>query len=180
MSAALTKLFGDAGQKCAESLAKATENPWRTAGVAMSVERPNPFALELSGAAKDQYGSHFSIPGGAILVLFPSNSGYFVAAAYTRHHEESFQKMTDVVLKSLAELANIFLNPLVGHIAKAWKKPMIISSPQMQIGSQKDLLAAALSRLKDRSKLAASFRIDLASEPLMSECSVLVFIEALP
>ncbi len=174
---ALTRLFQDAAAKGAGRLTEATGSLWKTDAVEASRE-PVPFSAQFAGTAKDQFGSHFAIPGATFLVVFPAQSGYLVAACFTREHEESFGKVTDVVLKSLAEVANIMLQPLVGHLASAWKTPVIISSPKMQAASQKELLDSALKRFSEQGMVAAAYLLKLSSPDLFSECAVLVLLDA--
>ena len=175
---ALRRLIADAAAKSAQSLSAITDNKWEVKAVELSVSDGAPFDEMLSGVAKDHYGSHFSIPGATFLVMFSGKSGYLVTTAFTRDHQDRVEGMEKRESKALAEAANIFLNPLIGHLASAWKRPIIISAPQMQVASQRDLLTSALARFKDQDALAASFHIKLASSNLFSECVVLIFLDA--
>jgi len=175
---ALTKLMAEGAAKSAEKLTLVTNDAWRVDKVELSVEDGAPFEALLSGIAKDHYGSHFSVPGATFLVMFAGKSGYLVTTAFTRDHQDRVEGMEKRESKALGEVANIFLNPLIGHLAAAWKRGMIISAPAMQVASQRDLLTQALSRFKDKDKLAATFFIKLASPNLFSECLVLIFLDA--
>ncbi|MBI3552124.1 MAG: hypothetical protein HY077_06365 [Elusimicrobia bacterium] len=175
---ALAKLIADGAAKSAESLSGLTDNKWAVEKVELSVEEGAPFEAMLAGIAKDHYGSHFSIPGATFLVLFTGKSGYLVTTAFTRDHQDRVEGLEKRESKALAEAANIFLNPMIGHLAAAWKRTIIISAPDMQVASQRDLLTAALARFKDKDRLAATFFIKLSSQNLFSECSILIFLDA--
>ncbi len=173
---ALTKLIKEGAEKSAECLAQATDNPWRVDKVELSVEEGAPFEALLAGIAKDHYGSHFSIPGATFLVLFSGKSGYLVSTAFTRDHQDRVEGMENRESKTLAEVANIFLNPLIGRLAAAWKRNIIISAPRMEVASQRDLLTQALAAFGDKDKLEATFSIRLNSPNLFSDCMVLIFL----
>jgi hypothetical protein len=162
----------------AESLSGLTHDPWVVDKVELSVEGGEPFEAMLAGVAKDHYGSHFSIPGATFLVLFTGKSGYLVTTAFTRDHQDRVEGLDKRESRTLAEAANIFLNPFIGRLADAWKRRIVISAPMMEVASQRDLLTQALGRFKDKEKLAASFFIRLASPNLFSECTLVIFLDA--
>ena len=81
---ALKALMEAGGAKAAEKLADATGEKWRVESVAVSIEDAGPFDALMNSAAKDHYGSHFSIPGASFVVMFPGKSGYLVSTAFTR------------------------------------------------------------------------------------------------
>lgn len=174
---ALKALVAGGGAKAAEKLAEATGEKWLVDKVELSIEDDAAFAPLLASVTKDHYGSHFSIPGAGIVVMFPGKSGYLVSTAFTRDHQDQVESMDKRELKALAEVSNIFLNPLVGHLAAAWKRPIILSAPKMEVASQRDLVSAALSRFKDKDKLAASFVVKLSSPNLFSECVIGLFLD---
>ena len=175
---ALTELIAGGAAKSASRLTEVTDNKWIVESVQLSVEESTPFDGMLAGIAKDHYGSHFSIPGATFLVMFSGKSGYLVTNAFTRDHQERIEGMAKRESKALAEVANIFLNPLIGHLAAAWKRNIVISAPQMQVASQRDLLTGALGLFKNQDKLAAAFFLKLASRELFSDCVVLIFLDA--
>jgi len=175
---ALRALVAEGGAKAAEKLGEATGEKWVIESVALSVEDDAVFEPLLAGIAKDHYGSHFSIPGAGIVVMFPGKSGYLVSTAFTRDHQDQVESMDKRELKSLAEIANIFLNPLIGHLAAAWRRTVILSAPKMEVASQRDLVTAALARFQDKEKLAASLLIKLSSPNLFSQCAVAIFLDS--
>jgi chemotaxis protein CheY-P-specific phosphatase CheC len=175
---ALTRLIAEGSAKSADSLSQITDNKWEVKAVELCVEGGASFDAMLASIAKDHYGSHFSIPGATFLVMFSGKSGYLVTTAFTRDHQDRVEGMEKRESKALAEAANIFLNPLIGHLASAWKRSIIISAPQMQVASQRELLTSALSRFKDQDALAAAFHIKLSSANLFSDCAVMIFLDA--
>jgi hypothetical protein len=172
----LTKLIEEGALLSAQSLSQATNSPWRVDKVELNLEEGAPFERMLASIAKDHYGSHFSIPGATFLVLFTGKSGYLATAAFTREHLDRVEDMDNRESKALAELANIFLNPLIGRLAEEWKRPIIISAPRMDVASQRDLLTQALASFGDKEKLAATFHLTFSSPDLASECAVLIFL----
>lgn len=174
---ALKKVVAEGAAKAVEKLSEATDSKWLVQSVELSVEDGTPFEALLAGVAKDHYGSHFTVAGATFLVMFAGKSGYLVSTAFTREHQDQVESMDKRELRALAEVANIFLNPLIGHLAAACKRPMIVSAPKMQVASQRDLLTTALARFKDGDELAASFLIKLNSPNLFSDCVVAVFLD---
>jgi hypothetical protein len=176
--AALGELVREGGEKSAALLTNATGNKWGVAGVAVSGSDDVPFEKILDGVARDHYGSHFTVPGATFLVVFSGKSGYLVTTAFTRDHQDSVEGMPKLESRALAEVANMLLNPLLGHLSAAWKRRLMISAPKMQIASPRDLLLDALARFKEKNALAGAVHLQLSSSDLFSDCSVLMFLDA--
>jgi hypothetical protein len=173
----LTGAVAAGAEAGAKRLAEATRDPWRVAGVALSVADEGPFAAEHASVAGDHYGSHFTFPGGSVLVLFSGKSGFLVASAFTRDHEEAVEHLSKRESLILGEVANILLNPLIAHLADVWDQHILVSAPRTKIASPREHLAAALERYRNAEPLAASFFISLASSRLSGECRVLLFLD---
>jgi hypothetical protein len=173
---ALTEVVSAGIDLSAARLAAATHDAWRVAGVALSLDEAGPFASENSSVTGDTYGSHFTFAGGSFLVLFSGKSGDLVTAAFTRDFQERVENMIKRESVALGEVANILLNPLVGHLAKAFGVRLIISAPQTQIASPRDHLTRALERYRGGERLAATFFAALNSPQLFSDCRVLLFL----
>jgi hypothetical protein len=173
---ALKALVSEGASLSAGKLTELTGCEWVLDKVELSIEDGAPFDRLLAGIARDHYGSHFSIDGATFLVMFSGKSGYLVSTSFTRDHQDLLESMDKRELRTLAEAANIFLNPMIGHFAQAWKKPIIVSAPRMQVSSQRDLLATALQSFKDRDRLSCSFLIRLASPNLFSDCMIAIFL----
>jgi hypothetical protein len=172
----LTGVVAAGVELSAARLAEATHDAWRAAGVSLSLEAA-PFAAEHEGAAVDHYGSHFTFRGGSFLVLFSGKSGYLVASAFTRDYRERVENLAQRDCAALGEVANILLNPLVGHLAAAWGERIIISAPQTSVAGPREHLHRALERYRGAERLAATFLSVLESSELFSECRVLMFLD---
>lgn len=173
----LTDVITAGAGLCAAKLGEVTRHPWLVAEVALSLDEAGPFADVFASVANDHYGSQLTFPGGVIVFLASDKSGYLVANAFTRAVRDRVEGMNQREAHALGEVANILLNPLVGHLAKSWGVSLIISAPQTRIASRRDHLtyALALSDMGDR--LAATFYIKLTGEPVFGECELLLFLQ---
>lgn len=173
---ALAALVSEAAALTAAKLAEATREKWRVDSVAFGVEDGAAFEPLLASIAKDHYGSRFTVPGAAFVVIFGGKSGYLASTAFTRDHQDQLESLEKRELRTLAELANVILNPLVGRFAEGWKRPLILSSPEMRVASPRELITSALGRFEAEEKLAATALIKLSSPDLFSDCAIAVFL----
>ena len=144
----------------------------------LSLDEAGPFADQMSSTAGDTYGSRVTFKGGSFLLLFSGKSGYLISSAFTRDFQERVESMPKRESHALGEASNILLNPLVGHLAKAWGMTLIISAPKTSVSSRRDHLTRSLEVYKDGNRLAATFAVKLVSTQLFSECLLLLFLDA--
>jgi two-component system chemotaxis response regulator CheY len=164
-------------ERCAARLSETTAHPWRVVGVELSDES-SPFSGALAPVSGDYYGGRLTFMGGSFCVLFSGDSGARVAAAFAREVADRVEGLSQRDALALSEIANITLGPLVEHLAQAWGVAVIPSAPSTRIATCREHLFEALTPYGDqRERLAASFSILLASEPLAGECRVLLFLE---
>jgi hypothetical protein len=166
---------------CAAKLGDATHDPWRVAEVTLSLEQEGPFSAVFDSVVNDHYGSYLTFPGGSLVVLFSGKCGYLVTNAFTRDIQDRVEGLNQREASALGEIANIVLNPLVGHLAKAWGISLVVSAPQTRISSRRDHLTKALEPYgvgeRDGDRLAATFFVKLACDELFSECQILLFLD---
>jgi len=175
--AALTTVVREGLELCAKKLGEATHDPWRVEELELSVDEAGPFAAVFDSIVNDHYGSLLSFPGGSFLFLFSGKSGYLVTNAFTRDVQDRVEGMNQRERSALGELANIALNPLLGHLAKSWGFRLVVSSPKTRIASRRDHLSAALAAYGGGDALAATFFARLKCDSQFSECHVLIFLE---
>jgi hypothetical protein len=164
-------------QLSADRLQEITHDPWRVLSVALSQDEAGPFADVHASVAGDHYGSHISFPGGSFLLLFSGKTGYLVTTAFTRDFQDRVENMAKRESVALGEVSNVLLNPLVGHLAKAWGQRLIISAPETRIASPRDHLTRALARYQSGAGLGATFFAHLDSPQLFSECRIMLFLD---
>ena len=174
---ALTAVVAAGAAECAGKLGEVTHHEWGVDAVTLSLDEAGPFASLLASVAVDHYGAHLTFPGGSFLVLCSGKSGYLIATAFTRDVQDRVESMHKREAHALGEVSNIMLNPMMGHLAKAWGLSLIISSPKTGLASQRDHLAKALARYKDGTPLASTFFVKLGSRQLFSECLLLLFLD---
>ncbi|NNN04669.1 MAG: hypothetical protein HKL90_02085 [Elusimicrobia bacterium] len=174
---ALTAVVAEGLELCAKKISEATHDPWRVAELQLSVDEAGPFAAVFDSIVNDHYGTLLSFPGGSFLFLFSGKSGYLVTNSFTRDVQDRVEGFNQREARALGELANIVLNPLVGHVAKAWGFRLVVSAPQTRIASRRDHLMGALSAYAGGDGLAATFFARLTCDSLFSECHVLIFLE---
>jgi hypothetical protein len=177
----LTAVVAAGVARCAQKLGDATHDPWRVAEVTLSLEQAGPFAAVFDGVVNDHYGSFLTFPGGSLVVLFAGKSGYLVTNAFTRDIQDRVEGLNQREASTLGEIANIVLNPLVGHLAKAWGISLVVSAPSTRIASRRDHLTKALEPYgvggRDGDRLAATFFVRLACDELFSEGQILLFLD---
>jgi hypothetical protein len=175
--AALTKVVREGLELCAKKLGDATHDPWRVEALQLSVDEAGPFAATFDSIVSDHYGSLLGFPGGSFLFLFSGKSGYLVTNAFTRDVQDRVEGMNQREGSALGELANIALNPLLGHLAKSWGFRLVVSAPKTRIASRRDHLTSALAAYGGGDALAATFFARLKCDSQFSECHVLIFLE---
>ena len=174
---ALTAVVAPGVEQCAKTLSRATHDPWRVQSLALSIDDAGPFAAAFDSVANDHYGASLQFPGGRFVFLFSGKSGFLATNAFTRDAQDRVESFNQREVRALGELANIALNPLVGHLAKAWGFRLVVSAPQSRIASRRDHLADALSAYAEQDTLAAAFYAKLVCDTLFSECDLLIFLE---
>lgn len=174
---ALASVVAAGAGACAAKLGEITHHEWSVDGVTLSLDEAGPFAELLASAANDHYGAHLSFPGGSFLLLCAGKSGYLISSAFTRDVQDRVESMPKREAHALGEVSNIALNPMLGHMAKAWGMTLIISSPQSGLASRRDHLSKALARYAEGVPLALTFFVKLVSRRLFSECSLLLFLD---
>jgi hypothetical protein len=174
---ALTQVVSEGLALCAQKLGEATHDPWDVAEVSLSVDEAGPFAAVFDSIVADHYGSLLGFPGGSFLFLFSGKSGYMVTNAFTRDVQDRVEGMNQREGNALGELANIALNPLLGHLAKSWGFRLVVSAPKTRIASRRDHLTSALAAYGGGDALAATFFARLRCESQFSECHILIFLE---
>jgi hypothetical protein len=174
---ALTDVVAAGLDQCAKKLGEATHDPWHVAELTLSVDEAGPFSAVLDSVVNDHYGSLLSFPGGSFLFLFTGKSGYLITNAFTRDVQDRVEGLNQREANALGELANIAVNPLVGHLAKSWGFRLVVSSPSTRIASRRDHLTSALTAYAGADGLAAAYYARLVCDSLFSECQVLIFLE---
>lgn len=174
---ALTAVVAEGVALSAARLQEITHDPWRVLSVTLSEDEAGPFAAAHASVAGDHYGSHFTFPGGSFLVLFSGKTGYLITTAFTRDFQDRVENMVKRESVTLGEVSNVLLNPMVGHLAKAWGLRLIISAPETKIASPREHLTRALARYQSADRLAATFFAHLDSPQLFSECKIMLFLD---
>ena len=174
---ALTAVVSEGLAQCAKTLTQATHDLWRVHSLVLSLENAGPFSTAFDSVANDHYGASLQFPGGSFVFLFSGKSGFLATNAFTRDAQDRVENFNQREVRALGELANIALNPLVGHLAKAWGFRLVVSAPQSRIASRRDHLASALSAYAGQDTLAAAFYAKLQCDSLFSECDLLIFLE---
>jgi len=108
------------------------------------------------------------------LVIFPDRSSKAVTASVTRPYAGKMRDFPDIVRSTIGEVSNILAQGIVGAVADEFGAKVIFSSPEVNDGTKTNLFAGVLGDYDARKDMLMMAQIDMCSEDLTAECSVIM------
>ena len=113
-------------------------------------------------------------PSMEFLVLFPDKSSKAVTAAVTRPYARRLEKLPDLLQLTIGEVSNVLAQGIIGVLADELGQTIFLSSPHVVGGTKSGILSDALNEYDGRQDMLMMAHMDLYSENLSAECSVVV------
>lgn len=111
-----------------------------------------------------------------LMLLYSETSAEALTAAVTKPYGERMKKLNNLVGLTIGEVSNILGQGVVGVLADAIGKEIILSIPTVSEGPKVDLLAQAFESYDGRKDTLLLTQCDLFSEKLMAECGIVVIL----
>lgn len=111
-----------------------------------------------------------------LLMLYSEGSASAVTTAVTKPYGERMKKLDNLIGLTIGEVSNILGQGVVGSLADALEKEIILSVPKVSEGPKVDLLAQAFEAYDGREDTLLLSQCDLFSESLMAECGIVVIL----
>lgn len=108
------------------------------------------------------------------LVLFSEKSAKSVTAAVTGPFSERLKSLDNLVQLTIGEVSNIMAQSVLGVLADAYGASVILSIPEVRVGSKADLMVGALGNYDGRRDTLLMSHVDMYAENLAAECSMVM------
>ena len=175
----LTRLIEAGVNRSAELLGKMSRTQW---GIMASSLNEMPVVRLLSWFERDHgryIGTRLTprdlLPM-QVLILFSDTNSRVVAEAVTRPYASKLGKLPDLVKLTIGEVSNVLAQAIVSSMADSVDMELILSVPEVLEETKSHILSTALEDYDGRNDLLMISHVDLYSENLSAECSVLVII----
>lgn len=148
-----------------------------------SVREVQPVALlqTFSRERQDCVGACFqssSLVPLEILITFPAGGAAALAKAVIKPFAERVKSQPDLITLTIGEVANYIAQSVLGVIADEFNVMIILKTPEVLVGPKAQLLARSFSRYDGRRDLLLVSQVDIFSERLEAECSLIVIVNA--
>lgn len=176
----LTRLLETGTVRSADLLGKMSRTEWGVMSSSikeMSVVRVLAWFQRTEGkhvGARFRSGSSLPLD---VLVLFSEPSARAVTDAVTKPFG-AMRELKNLVALTIGEVSNVMAQSVLGTLADAYGASIILSAPEVQEGTKVDLLAKALDAYDGREDLFLMSHVDMFSENLSAECSMIVTVNA--
>jgi len=174
-----TALIEEGVSRSAEALAKMSRTEW---GVMSASTKEIPAVRLLSWFERSKiqhvaasFESDEDFPMEMIL-LFSEKGARSVTDAVTKPFSERLTRMNDLMRLTIGEVSNIVAHGVIGSLADKFDQTVILSVPQVRVGPKAEILAKSLERYDGRNDVILLSHVDMFSENLAAECSMVLVV----
>lgn len=111
-----------------------------------------------------------------MVILFSEASARSVAEAVIRPYKDSLTGVKDLLRSTIGEVSNILAQNVLAVLSDRAGVSIILTVPEVDEGSKSDLASSALEGYDGRRDILLLANVQLHSERLDSECSMMVTI----
>ncbi|TPW20329.1 MAG: hypothetical protein FD126_1797 [Elusimicrobia bacterium] len=111
-----------------------------------------------------------------MLLLFSEESARSVTAAVTRPYAEAMAHVENLVHATIGEVCNILAQNVLAVMSDRYQVSIILTVPDVGEGVKADLASAALEDYDGRKDILLLAHVNLHSERLDAECSMMVIV----
>ncbi|MBI5242583.1 MAG: hypothetical protein HY922_02725 [Elusimicrobia bacterium] len=112
------------------------------------------------------------------LILFTGRGAKSVTEAVTKPYAGKLEKLPDIQKLTIGEVSNVLAQGVIGAVANEYDLTIILSVPEVIEGTKTDILAAVLGDYDGRQDILMMSHIDMYSENLSAECSMVIIVNA--
>ncbi len=175
-----TALIEEGVANSAEALAKMSRTEW---GVVSSSTKEIPAVRLLSWFERSKmehvaasFNSNSDFPMDIIL-MFSEKGAQAVTDAVTKPFSERLTRMNDLMRLTIGEVSNIVAHGIIGTLADKFDQTVILTVPEVKVGPKAEILAKSLERYDGRKDVILLSHVDMFSENLAAECSMVLVID---
>ncbi|HAH08389.1 MAG TPA: hypothetical protein DCM05_17995 [Elusimicrobia bacterium] len=111
-----------------------------------------------------------------ILVLYSEESARSIVRAVTQPYEETLAPVQDLLPKMIGEVSNVLAQNVLAALSDFCRIVIILTVPEVKEGAKASLTAAAMEDYDGRKDILLLVHVQLHSERLNAECSMIVII----
>lgn len=111
-----------------------------------------------------------------LLILFSEESARSVTDAVTKPYREGLSGVSDLLGATIGEVGNILAQNVLAALSDRYGVAIILTTPEVVWGTKAELAGAALEDYDGRRDVLLLAHMQLHSERLNAECSVLVIV----
>ena len=111
-----------------------------------------------------------------MLLLFSEESARSVTAAVTKPYAEQLSAVQNLVHSTIGEVCNILAQNVLAVLSDRYQVSIILTVPEVGEGVKADLAALALEGYDGRKDVLLLAHVQLSSDRLDSECSMMVIV----
>lgn len=171
---AVRRILADGASRCSDPLKKISQSDWSIEEISTDAEAAGALERMMDESVDAAYGSWFTVPGAAFLIVIPRACGLRLTDRFTKEHAEIVDTLERREIVALAEIANILVNAFVTSLAQALDEDLIVSAPTPMLESSRDLLASTLGR---RPEPGIAGLVRLSSAALSASLSIVALLE---
>jgi chemotaxis protein CheY-P-specific phosphatase CheC len=110
------------------------------------------------------------------LILFTDKSAQAVTGAVTRKYADKMAHLKNLVELTIGEVSNVVAQSVLGVLADEYDASIILSVPSVSSGEKAELMAKALETYDARKDTLLLSHVDMYSENLAAECSMVIIV----
>jgi hypothetical protein len=129
----------------------------------------------------DCLGAHFhasSLVPLEFLITFSTKSANTLASAILQPFRERMQDGQSPIAITIGEVSNFLAQSVLAVVADRFNVMIITKPPEILLGRKVDLISKALSNYDGREDMIMISQVDVYSEKLSVECSLIVIVNA--
>lgn len=111
-----------------------------------------------------------------LLILFSEESARSVTEAVTKPYREGLSGVADLLASTIGEVGNILAQNVLAALSDRYGVAIILSIPEVGRGTKAELTGTALEDYDGRKDVLLLAHMQLHSERLNAECSVIVIV----
>ena len=113
-----------------------------------------------------------------ILITFTSGGAASLAKAVFKPFAERVKGTPDLITLTIGEVGNYIAQSVLTVIADEFNVMIILKSPEVLVGPRAQLLSRSFSRYDGRRDLLLVSQVDIFSEKLEADCSLIVIVDS--
>lgn len=177
----LDSLVREGVQRTTDRLEKMTAAKWGIMSTSVREALPVQLLQTHHKSYDDCLGAYFNSSALVpleFLITFSTHGANELAKAILGPFRERMKGVSDPISLTIGEVANFLAQSVLSAIADRFNFMIIPKSPEVLIGRKVEILSKALSHYDGREDMIMVSQVDIFSEKLAVECSMLIIVNA--